>query len=348
VLLGLLATGDALHVGGKGPTASAWSALFSDASRKVAACALAATLVVSPLHPSAFADGSSVGGQSAGVDVARPAVLGSPVAEEVWALLDKYFLDRSFNGVNFKAEHVRLQQLAPLTEAAALDESESLVRRLGDRYSRVLAPQKAGKLGKYDVTGVGLNLIISDAGEFVAPSPRSRHPVSPLTARPRRPGASQARCSWGLCQTGAPRRSGRVLCTATRCASATHTWLRALPRPLPPHPGVSCVSCRRRRRRIRVLAPPTRLAAHTPPRAEGSPKPPNLAPAQVLEINGKPTKGMNSFDALEAIQSDPAAAEVMVKSVVGGGERTVCGLGLLRRRGSVAPLTPAPCRPRSR
>ena len=47
------------------------------------------------------------------------------------------------------------------------------MRRLGDRFSRVLTPEGAEKLGKYDVTGVGLNLIVSDVGQRLAPLPPS-------------------------------------------------------------------------------------------------------------------------------------------------------------------------------
>jgi len=98
-------------------------------------------------------------------DIEPPAVTaGSPVAREVVGLLDKYFLDRSFNGVDLKANEKRLIASEPLTDQQALDESERLVSSLGDRYSRVLTPEKATKLGKYDVTGVGLNLVISDSG----------------------------------------------------------------------------------------------------------------------------------------------------------------------------------------
>ena len=62
------------------------------------------------------------------------------------------------------------------------------MRRLGDRFSRVLTPERAEKLGKYDVTGVGLNLIVSDV---VSASPRFRRPLplcrkpQPRTRRPR-------------------------------------------------------------------------------------------------------------------------------------------------------------------
>ncbi|KAL1503748.1 hypothetical protein AB1Y20_012217 [Prymnesium parvum] len=53
----------------------------------------------------------------------------------------------------------------PLTEKLALEEADMIVRHLGDRYSRVLTPSQTSKLNKYDVTGVGINLVISDSGE---------------------------------------------------------------------------------------------------------------------------------------------------------------------------------------
>ena len=101
---------------------------------------------------------------------AEPAALSqaasSPVADETWALLDKYYLDRSFNGLNWPAERQRLRSLEPMTDERAFDEAERLVGRLGDKYSRILGPTAAAKLNKFDVTGVGLNLIISDSGEM--------------------------------------------------------------------------------------------------------------------------------------------------------------------------------------
>ena len=133
-----------------------WSAILRRAGRDAITCALAASLATGGLR-AVHADVGVLSEQGVGVAAAR-AVSGSPVAEEVWALLDKYFLDRTFNGVDLAAERLRLQQMAPLSETAALDESEALVRRLGDRFSRVLKPAQTAKLGKYDVTGVGINL----------------------------------------------------------------------------------------------------------------------------------------------------------------------------------------------
>lgn len=90
---------------------------------------------------------------------------GSPVAREVIELVQKYYLDRSFNGVDIGREMKSLEERGPLTDQQALEISTKLVKGLGDRFTRVLTPAQAGKLGKYDVTGVGINLVISDDGK---------------------------------------------------------------------------------------------------------------------------------------------------------------------------------------
>lgn len=89
---------------------------------------------------------------------------GSPVASEVLNLVDKYYLDRSFNGVDFKAARERIQAKGPLSDEQALRESQKFVKAVGDKYSKVLAPDVATMLSKYDVTGVGMNLVIADNG----------------------------------------------------------------------------------------------------------------------------------------------------------------------------------------
>ena len=130
--------------------------LAAGPARALAAAALCASLVGTPAP--LLAEGPP----------STPAAVtsGSPVAEEVWALLDKYYLDRKFGGSDWTQVHDRLKASEPLTDAAALDAADRLVRGLGDRYSRVLTPSQAGKLNKYDVTGVGINIIIADSGEM--------------------------------------------------------------------------------------------------------------------------------------------------------------------------------------
>ena len=95
-----------------------------------------------------------------------PPPAASPIYEEVAALVDKYYLDRTFNGVDFKGARERVGSRT-MSESEALAEATSLVKSLGDKYSRVLTPSQAYKLNKYDVTGVGINLIINDAGSML-------------------------------------------------------------------------------------------------------------------------------------------------------------------------------------
>ncbi len=149
----------------------------------------------------------------------------SPLADEVWALLDKYYLDRSFNGIDWQAEHKTILE-SRYTESEATAEAQKLVSALGDRYSRIIPAAKAGRLNKYDVTGIGLNLVISDSGEMLVGA------VPPDDSA-----AARAKIRYG---------------------------------------------------------------------------------DKVLEINGQTTEGMTSFDALEAIQRDPAIATLRVQPKPGG------------------------------
>ena len=135
---------------------AAWA---DGAAAAVLACLCGSLLSASPCP--AFA-ATAVAAEPAALSQAAS----SPVADETWALLDKYYLDRSFNGLNWPAERQRLRSLEPMTDERAFDEAERLVGRLGDKYSRILGPTAAAKLNKFDVTGVGLNLIISDSGEM--------------------------------------------------------------------------------------------------------------------------------------------------------------------------------------
>ena len=62
---------------------------------------------------------SLVGGPPAAISAEAPsvsAIEGSPVAEEVWSLIDKYFLDRTFNGIDWRKAHEQLQASRPYTE----------------------------------------------------------------------------------------------------------------------------------------------------------------------------------------------------------------------------------------
>ena len=125
------------------------------AARLLASLAAAATLtgwspaLPAPLAPSAIARPALLASATAATapttDKTAPATP-QTVADEAWALLDKYYLDRTFNGIDWAAERKRLAALPPMSPAQSSEEAQSLVARLGDRYSRVLGAQAAAKL----------------------------------------------------------------------------------------------------------------------------------------------------------------------------------------------------------
>ena len=70
---------------------------------------------------------------------------------EVWSLVDKYYIDRTFNGVNWPA--VRERIINDKGKDGWVDESGRIVGMLGDRYSRVLSVKEYGRMQKYDLLG---------------------------------------------------------------------------------------------------------------------------------------------------------------------------------------------------
>jgi len=134
------------------PLSPSWS---ESAKQKMLAAVLSCVLAISTPY----------GSLAAGDGADAKAAAGSPVAREVIGLVQKYYLDRTFNGMDLDKQLRRLDERGPLGEKQALEVSTKLVRGLGDRFSRVLPPTQAEKLGKYDVTGVGINLVIADDGK---------------------------------------------------------------------------------------------------------------------------------------------------------------------------------------
>ena len=220
-------------------------------------------------------------------DIEPPAVTaGSPVAREVVGLLDKYFLDRSFNGVDLKANEKRLIASEPLTDQQALDESERLVSSLGDRYSRVLTPEKATKLGKYDVTGVGLNLVISDSGA-----------VKVGAVPPAESDAARLGVEFGdvvLSINGKPAECmhhGSINMHMHTLYMSAVLSINGKPTECMPHPDPQP-----------YLRPNPHPHPHPNPHPHPHPNP------------GKPTEGMTSFDALEAIQGEGDTVEMDLRA----------------------------------
>lgn len=95
----------------------------------------------------------------------------SPVME-VWTLVDKYYIDRSFGGQDWNAVlHKYLKQ----EEEAKSDNSMALVtdmvKSLGDKYSRILDKKQYAAIQKFDLIGVGVTLMPNDSKQIVVGAP---------------------------------------------------------------------------------------------------------------------------------------------------------------------------------
>lgn len=95
---------------------------------------------------------------------AEPAQQAAPALqplEEAWDYADRYFLDRSFGGHDWRDVRARLVEAAPpgLSDDEVDRRAKEMYALLGDRYSRALSRGEADALAKYDVTGVNVNVM---------------------------------------------------------------------------------------------------------------------------------------------------------------------------------------------
>lgn len=112
--------------------------------------------------------------------ISRPVIAASPppldpqhtLAEQVWTLLDRYYLDRTFNSLPWN--DLREQLLStPLPNATTTYSTlRKFIRRLDDRYTRLLNPSDMRTIRRFDVSGVGLLLTTDAHGDLsVATAP---------------------------------------------------------------------------------------------------------------------------------------------------------------------------------
>lgn len=87
--------------------------------------------------------------------------------EEAWKIVDKYFYNVKFNGVDWEREREQLQSTTLKSSTDTYVALRRAVKKLGDRYTRVLDPQQMTALRKYDVSGVGLLLTENESGELI-------------------------------------------------------------------------------------------------------------------------------------------------------------------------------------
>lgn len=94
--------------------------------------------------------------------------------DEVWTLIDKYYIDRSFGG-NDDWNKVR-EKYTPLVQNAKDEGTRyqlvtEMVGTLGDKYSRMLDPASYVAIQKYDLIGVGVTLAPNDDKDIIVGAP---------------------------------------------------------------------------------------------------------------------------------------------------------------------------------
>lgn len=131
-----------------------------------ALCATIATHAACPVHATA---------------AIPPTVLPVPqidaehaLVEETWGLVNRYFLDGDFHGVDWDSVHAKLSSTPLPSRRATYRALRSALSELKDPYTRLLSPQDMEALRKYDVSGVGLLLTAGGSNELVVATEPAR------------------------------------------------------------------------------------------------------------------------------------------------------------------------------
>lgn len=93
------------------------------------------------------------------------------VLDEVWGKIDKYYIDRTFNGQDWNkvraAYQLLLQKQTSNDDTAIMALTRKMVNSLGDRYSRILDKNEYAAIQKFDLIGVGVTLMPSEVDKQI-------------------------------------------------------------------------------------------------------------------------------------------------------------------------------------
>jgi len=147
---------------GLGPvvsTGTAWAAVYNDASAKPTE----STLLQG--SPTASNDAQQQQQQQQQQDNTGP----TAVVEEVWNLINKYYIDRSFNGQKWDDVHAKVLSKTEKmsSNSDGMKVVTDMVNSLGDKYTRVLSPDQYAAIQKYDLIGVGVTLMPSPVSKEI-------------------------------------------------------------------------------------------------------------------------------------------------------------------------------------
>lgn len=91
---------------------------------------------------------------------------GTTIIDEVWELVNKYYLDQTFHDQDWstvKQQYESQLKIVPNTgsynDEEAMKLVTTMVQSLGDKYSRILDKEAYGRIQKFDLIGVGATLM---------------------------------------------------------------------------------------------------------------------------------------------------------------------------------------------
>jgi carboxyl-terminal processing protease len=94
------------------------------------------------------------------------------VVDEVWTLVNKYYIDRTFNGQDWDQIHNQYSAMDTTNDKdKSLKLVTEMVKTLGDKYSRVLDPQQYTAIQKYDLIGIGATLMPNENKDIIVGAP---------------------------------------------------------------------------------------------------------------------------------------------------------------------------------
>jgi carboxyl-terminal processing protease len=94
------------------------------------------------------------------------------VIDEVSNLIQKYFIDRTFNGQNWdEVRATYVEQAKSADKEKQMKLITDMVKSLGDKYTRVLSTEQYAAIQKFDLIGVGVTLMPNAQKEIIVGSP---------------------------------------------------------------------------------------------------------------------------------------------------------------------------------
>ena len=95
------------------------------------------------------------------------------VLDEAWRLVDKYYIDRSFNGQDWNEVRDRYEDKlgSKPNDEKVMSLTTEMIKSLGDKYSRVLDRKSYAQIQKFDLIGVGATLMPDSNKKLIVGAP---------------------------------------------------------------------------------------------------------------------------------------------------------------------------------